>query len=507
MSPRYESASTVTADLRISAQVVVIGSGAGGAVAAKELAAAGLDVVLLEEGPWVGKSDYGHLSVIEATRRMYRDVGLSATQGDQPVLVPMGRGVGGTTLINLGTALRMEPPHFQKWLETGLESLSWDELQRLYARVAEHMPVAPVPEAMLGGNTRKLIEGARALGYQGHVLDRFAEGCEGRARCFAGCPTDGKKSSMHLNYVPRALEAGARLYTDCRVERIVVGRGGVTGVTAWMVARREARGHRVEVRAPHVVVACGAMLSPILLERSGISRNHPDRGRHLRVHPACRAIGLFEEVIDGHLGVPQAYHVPPTDSREIYLETVFLPPALMGPALHGSGPEHRELMRQYRHLALAGFRFIEKGSGRVRPGPGGLPRVDYPLAGPDLVTMREGLVASARLLFAAGARRVYVPVHGFEKLESAQDVERLARLDLRAGDLEVSGYHAHGTLRMGSDPRWSVVDEDGEHHEVKGLHVADASLFPASSRVNPQFTVMALATRVAEAIVRQIKQI
>lgn len=505
MTDRYHSSRTVTGDLRISAQVVVIGSGAGGAVAASELATAGVDVVVLEEGPWVESRDFGHLTTVEATRRLYRDLGLTASQGEQPVLIPMGRGVGGTTLINLGTALRMEPAHFQKWRETGLKDLTWEELQRLYARVAGTMPVAPVPDEHLGGNTRKLMEGARALGYEGHVLDRFVEGCQARARCFVGCPTDGKKSSVHLNHIPRALDAGARLYADCRVDRIETRGGRVTGVTAWMVGRGETRGHRVEVTAAHVVVACGALLSPILLENSGISCSHPDRGRHLRVHPACRAIGVFDEIIDGHLGVPQAYHVPPTDPREVYLETVFLPPALMAPALHGFGPDHRALMKRYRHLALAGFRFIEKGEGRVRPGPGGMPKIEYPLRGIDLTTMRHGLVESVRLLFAAGARTAYVPVHGFEKLEGEADVKRLASIDLKAGDLEVSGYHAHGTLRMGSDPRYSVVGEDGAHHEVAGLHVADASLFPASSRVNPQFTVMALATRVAEAITRRVK--
>jgi choline dehydrogenase-like flavoprotein len=501
IGPGHTDGATVDRDLELTAQVVVVGTGAGGAVVARELAEAGIDVLSLEEGPFLTVSDWRDLGPIDATRLLYRDQGLTASQGEPPVLMPMGRCVGGTTVINLGTALRMKPEHFELWRQSGVRDLTWEELAHDYDRVEELMPSAPVPESLIGPNTRILRDGAHALGLAGEVLARNAPGCCGSGRCFLGCPTDGKKA-LHLNYVPGALERGARLLTRCRVDRILCRGGRAAGVEAWVLGPNERRRRRITVRADRVVVACGALLSPVLLHASGIGRGHPASGRNLGVHPACRAVGLYEEPIHADRGVPQAYHVPVAapGGAEMYLETAFLPPALMAPALPGFGPLHNELVRRYDHLALAGFRIIETERGEVRRSFFGLPVIHYRLSARDLATVMHGLALSARILFATGARRVFVPVRGLEVLERPDDVARLADPRIGACDLELSGYHAHGTLRMGSDPARAVVAEDGAHHEAPGLHVADASLFPASSRMNPQLTVMALATRVARAV-------
>src|SRR5581483_11010115 len=149
--------------------------------------------------------------------------------------------------------------------------------------------------------------------------------------------------------------------------------------------------HRLTVRAPRVVVACGALLSPILLHASGLGKTHPASGANLGVHPACRAIGLYDAPVRGHAGVPQAYHAPVSSPGEMYVETAFLPPALMGPALPGFGPEHAQLMQQYEHFALAGFRVIETQRGSVKSAYAGMPVIHYELGARDLETVRAGL--------------------------------------------------------------------------------------------------------------------
>lgn len=496
---RHTDGATIDRDQDLTAQVVVIGTGAGGAAAARELAEAGVDTLLIEEGPYLTAPDYGRLGTIDATRLLYRDQGLTASRGAPPVLMPMGRCVGGTTVINLGTVLRMHAEHFERWRRAGIARLKWNDMEEAYARVEELMPVLATSDEGLGPNTRKLIEGLKRQGIEGEVLTRNAPECRGAGRCFLGCPTDAKRA-VHLDWVPRALDRGARLISRCRVERVLFERGRAAGVEASVLGPHETRRHRVTVRAGHVVVAAGALLSPVLLHASGLGKRHPASGRNLGVHPACRAIGLYDEPVNGHRGVPQAYHAPYAKPAEMYLETAFLPPALMAPALPGFGSLHHELMRRYDHLALAGFRIIETQRGQVRSSFAGLPVIEYELGAHDLETVRAGLKLSARMLFDTGAKRVFVPVHGMEALEKPDDVARLDDSRLVPADLELSGYHAHGTLRMGTDPKTAVVAEDGAYHGVPGLWVADASLFPASSRVNPQHTVMALATRVGRAV-------
>jgi len=500
--PQHTDASRLSADTELTAEVVVIGTGAGGAAVARELAEAGRDVLLLEEGPWVTAADYGKLGTLDATRLLYRDAGLTASRGAPPVLLPMGRAVGGTTVINLGTVLRMQPEHFARWQEAGIARLTYAELSAAYDRVEELMPSRPVADAVIGPNTRMLMDGLAKLAIPGEVLTRNAPDCRGAGRCFLGCPTDAKRG-VHLDWIPRALGRGARLVTGVRAERVLVESGRAAGVEGSVLGPNETRRHRFTVRAGRVVVACGALLSPVLLHASGLGKRHPASGANLGVHPACRAIGLYDAPVRGQAGVPQAYHAPVSSPGEMYVETAFLPPALMGPALPGFGPEHQKLMQRYDHFALAGFRIIETERGSVKRAIGGMPAIDYALCARDLATVRAGLKLSARLLFETGAQRVFIPVHGLDTLESPNDISKIDDPRIEASDLELSGYHVHGTLRMGPDPRTSVVAENGAYHGVPGLYVADASLFPTSSRVNPQHTVMALATLIARGMVNE----
>jgi len=453
---------------------------------------------MVEEGGTFRRSDFSHLDWLDATRLLYRDMGLSATLGAPPVLVPMGRGVGGTTLINLGTALRMDASMFEYWIRSGVGSLSYSDLVAVYDQVEELMPLEPIPEDLIGENSRILTRAIQDRGYPVEWLTRYAHGCQASGRCYAGCPVDAKKS-IHLTYVPEALAAGARLVTRCRIDRITSRSNEVDGVSGWFIGLDGSRKARVTIRAPRVVVACGALLSPGLLMASGMKSKAT--GTNLGFHPACRAIGLMETPINGDRAVPQSFHARVPGDREIYLETAFLPPGLMAAALPGFGAVHHDRMRQYSNLAVMGFRIIETRRGRVESSLVGWPRSYYDLCEHDLESIRKGLELSAHILFDAGAREVYIPLAGQEVVKSRDQLSTALASPIEASRLELSGYHLQGTLRMGMNPETSVVNERGRHHSIPGLWVADTSLFPVSSRVNPQHTVMALATLVAQDVV------
>jgi len=476
----------------VEADALVVGTGAGGAVAGRELAEAGLDVAFLEEGDFHAARDYGHASPLEAIQLLYRKGGLTFTTGNASIVLPAGRCVGGTTVINSGTALRAMPGAVDRWRdEFGLRELAAN-LEAAYARVEETLHVAPVAPEVFGRNGDLFRKGAERTGHRGSVLTRAARDCRGSGRCCMGCPNDAKQAT-HLSYVPRALRAGARLYVRCRVRRILVEGGRAAGAVA------EAGGREVVFRAPIVVVAAGAVFTPLLL--AGVPRSGSGLGRHLRIHPASRVVGLFDEEVRGWEGVPQGYHLEDTLEEGISIEGIFVPPTLMSPSLPDFGPA---IMGRYNQLGMIGYRVLEETEGRVLPRvlgrPSSWPVVWYWLRRSDVTRLRRAASISAEILFAAGARRVFTAVHGFEVLDSMKDVARLSEAPISTGDLELSAYHAQGTARMADRPDLGVADPWGQVWGVRGLYVADASALPATPGTNPQVSIMAFATHVASGI-------
>ena len=271
----------------IESDVIVVGTGAGGAVVARELAAGGMKVVMLEEGSYFSARDYGRRTVVESIRMLYRKAGFTPTFGNVPVVVVTGRCVGGTTVINSGTSLRPAASAVDRWRsEFGLRDLT-DHLDVYARRVEGFLGIKPVP--VLNRENELVQEGARKLGWHGEVLTRNEKSCQGAGRCYAGCPNDAKQA-MNVSYVPDALRRGAMLYTEARVTRILSEAGRVRGVMT----------SRATFRAPTVVVAGGALFTPQLLRKPG---------RHLIVHPGVRVVGIFDEEVWHWKVVPQAYHV------------------------------------------------------------------------------------------------------------------------------------------------------------------------------------------------------
>jgi choline dehydrogenase-like flavoprotein len=485
-------------DIADEADVCIVGSGAGGAVVAAELAEAGLSVIVLEEGWPVSREEF-NAPAMDRAAKFYRDNGLTTTLGTPPISLPMGKVVGGTTVVNSGTCFRTPERVLAAWQKSsGLLDLNPDQMAPLFERVERALNVTPASDEILGRNGEILRRGAESLGVSHRSVARPVRGCHGSGECAFGCPLDAKQA-MHLSYLPRAVAAGARIYAGTRAEQIVTMNGRAAGVRAGLLDAQGIRRHTLTLRARFVVLAAGAIYTPLLLMKSGLGQH--EIGRNLRIHPGCGVTALFDEEIFGWKGVMQSYAVDARLDDGYLLLATFPPPGVgySAGAVPGVGAALKVRITDYKRMAALGTVVSDTGTGRVRGLRGGA-LITYSLNEIDRRRVLESIALAARLYFAAGAREVYPGLPGLPVLRSASEINHVTAGRWRASDLKLSAYHPMGTCRMGADPRASVTDGLGRVHVVTGLYVADASLMPASTAVNPQITIMALATRVARGI-------
>lgn len=477
----------------LDADAVVVGSGAGGAFAARELARAGRDVVVVEEGERWTVDRVRATGPVERFAGLYRDGGATVALGVPPVALPIGRAVGGTTVVNSGTCYRPPADVVTAW--HGDHGLALAEPEALAARLDEveaTVGVAPAPDAVLGQNARLALAGAAALGWDARPLRRNAPGCAGSCQCALGCPRNAK-AGVHLTALPQACAAGARIVARLRVDRVAHRDGRATGVEG-----RDAAGRRVVVRAPLVVVAAGAAETPTLLRRSGLGR-HPRLGRGLSIHPALGVAGTFAEPVHAWRGVLQSVGVEEHHAREgILIEATATPPGMGSMILPGVGGPLLERIARGAHVATLGAMVDDAPSGRVVGAR--RPRIVYPLAREDGRRLVRAAGLMAEVLLAAGADEVELgggapPVRGAAELPGA-----LARIDVRR--LHLAAFHPTGTAAAGADPARHPVDPAGRLRGASGVVVADASILPRCPGVNPQLSIMALAAEAAAAVRR-----
>ena len=492
VEPRIEDGARIAGERSVDCDVCVIGTGAGGAPVAKELAEAGMSVVMLEEGRLFTTDDFS-ARPREMSTVLYRDAGQTVTIGNVPIVLPLGRGVGGTTMINSGTCFRTPEPVLEMWGERfGLEELNAEELDPYFRRVERELNVVQVPEDRAGTNALVVKRGADALGWSGDFIWRNARGCVGSGVCAFGCPTSAKQQTG-LSYVPRAWAAGATTWTECRAERIEHEGGRASAVVA-----RASGGGRVRVRCRHVVVACGAIHTPLFLARQGLGRRSGELGRNLAIHPATGVRALFDEEIDMAKGVPQSFFIDEFADEGLMFEGAAGPPDYAAMSLPFSGERHRELMLRYLNVSQFGVMVSDLSRGFVRERAGRV-EIRYDLNREDTATFKRGVELLCELYVAAGARVIYPPVSGLAELTGG-DLGPLRRHEFRPQDLVLMAFHPLGTARADARPDHGVVDADLRVHEMENVWVADASVVPSSLGVNPQITIMALATRLAYAV-------
>jgi choline dehydrogenase-like flavoprotein len=474
--------------------VVVVGSGAGGAVAAATLAEAGLDVIVLEAGDSYTRDSYPS-DPLEAISSLYRDGGLTIAEGRPPIPVPVAKTVGGTTVINSGTCFRAPQPVLEDWRDR--YGIAWaDRLDPDFAEAEEFLHVTPLDPERMGRNGQLAMEGAAAIGASGGPISRNAGNCVQCSSCPFGCRIDAKRG-MHVSYVPRAVAAGARLRTGVEVRRVMVENGRATGVHAVVTAPGEQNGNRrpYTVRARvATIVAGGAFGTPELLLRSGLGGDQV--GRNLHIHPACWVGARYEEEVRGWDGVMQSYYVDEWEHENVLLEATFTPLPFGGAWLQGSGREHQNAILNFSHISSIGVQLTDETSGRVGIARDGSLRASYKLSDLDAQRVVFGIARAAEIHFAAGATEVYPNIGRAPVLRPGQLAEFEATR-FKPSELRLEAFHPQGTTRIAADPAEGVCASDGSVHGVRNLHVADASLFPTAVGVNPMMTIVAFAKRIA----------
>lgn len=489
----------IKADEQVQADVCVVGSGAGGGPVAAVLAAAGARVVVIEEGPYLPPSERsGDLRAMMA--RAYRDGGQTLTVGNPPLLMPVGRAVGGTTLVNSGTCLRAGNDIFAGWQrDLGLGALAPGALDDDYAAVEDAVGLMRVTPGLAGENARVIKAAADRLGWSSLYLTRNARGCVGNGLCVFGCPA-GAKQDTAVAFLAGAHAHGACTYSNTRVERVVFDGRRARGVCA-----RTRGGGALRVTAGTTVLCAGTLHTPLLLAAAGVRNRW--LGENLSVHPATAAWGVLGDEVGMDAGVPQSLAIDEWAAAGLMLEGVAGPPAYLALTVPFSGPEHRELMLGYRNVAQFGLMIRDRSRGRVLTGRiarrTGSPLIRYDVGPRDAALLGFGIERLAELLFAAGARRVLLPVAGLPELRDGDTGPLRAVLPLTAARIRAMAFHPLGTARMAASAADGVLDADGRVHGREGLYVADGSAVPGALGVNPQLTIMALAHRLGRHLTKE----
>jgi long-chain-alcohol oxidase len=497
----------VDRDVVLECDVCVVGSGAGGGVAAGVLAAAGLDVVVLEAGGRYEERDFDGAE-LAGLRRLYLDGGTAATD-DQGMVLLAGACLGGGTVVNYTTSLRTPDDVRAEWARAGVPAFERDEYDRSLDAVWERLGVN-LDHSKPSRRDEVFRRGLDALGWHVEAIPRNVLGCdEGRSCgcCPYGCPL-GAKQSTTKTWLADAHAAGARILVRTRAERIVLEAAVARGVKA-----RTADGHSVTVRSRAVVAAAGALRTPVLLRRSGFANPHV--GRNLLLHPVTGVVGYFDEEIRPWEGTMQAIYSDRDRDLDagygVKYETAAAHPSLPAALLPWRSSEaHAELMAGLSRLVGIGVIVRDRDGGEVRPGRGGRSRVRYRVSPYDARHVRAGVEGAARILEAAGARRI-VSAHasgvGFEPGRDGDLSRFVAEADACGygpGRCGYVSFHQMGSARMGGSARDSVCDPEGRAWEARNVVVCDGSTFPTASGVNPMISIAAIAHMNASALAARL---
>jgi choline dehydrogenase-like flavoprotein len=515
--------SELRTDRHERADVLVVGSGAGGATVAMRLAEAGKRVLVLERGGYYT----GLLDPLDPTRpgrgeldqreddmlaRIDGGRGLTTTR-DGNVTLTYGNCVGGATVHYWADSYRTPSDRLARWeSEFGVEGHSEDELRPHFETVERDLHVHPAAEEYFNGCNRLFRRGAQVLGWHGEPVPQARRGCLKSGYCMQGCAYDAKQS-MLVTYVPRAVRAGALVFADCQAVQILAENGRAVGARAEVIDRATGRptGAVVEARAKVVVLAAGGYGSAPLLLRSGLANSSGQVGRNLHANPCSMVFGLFDEDVVMWRNIPAAYgclewRLPRRDAAGAYREGGYLlMPNQLGPAalaafLPGFGAEHRRRMEALPRLASTIAWIDDVETGRIELGQDGEPRFTLPVEGDNERMLRDSMKKGAQLLLAAGAKEVFLPDPLGTPVGSEEELAVIDRVPIGPGAMTFAAPHPAGACRMGRDPRTSVVSASGETHDVRGLYVADPSVLPTAVSVDPSETICAFSHALADGL-------
>ena len=506
--PKPITPTPVTSDEQWTADVVIVGSGAGGGVAAGVLAAAGLDVVVLEKGGYRNEADFTHIES-EAYRDMYLDKGLNGT-ADSGFSMLAGSTLGGGTVINYTTSFATPEQVRSQWdTEARFRGVfTGEDFERSSRAVHERLGVNT--DNNTPSRREELMDkGLRELGWHVESMPRNVAFCSLAAcgYCTMGCRTGSKRSTL-ATYLQDAYEAGARITVGADVDKVTTQNGTATGVTATV------NGHQLQIRARAVVLAAGSLNTPAILLRSKLGGKAV--GRNLRLHPVTAVWGRFPEPVAPWTGIMQAIYSDQFTDLDgqgfgVKFETAPVHPLL--PTLFlgwEDGAFFKRDILGLNYLSPVGIVLRDRGSGRVKMRRDGRPTWHYKLSKVDTDHMQEGVRRASETLLAAGAVEVLSstirPVRWTPSVGGSLDgfLSDIASVGYGNNQTNYLSFHQMGSARMGDRPENSVVDQENQVHGAPGLYVMDASTFPLSSGVNPMISIETIAHRGASALAAQL---
>jgi len=483
---------------------VVVGAGAGGSMAAREIARSGARVLLLDEGPDHPPESFSQRED-EMLPVLYQDRG-ARTTSDRAIMVLQGRGLGGSTIHNQNLCKRAPREILDAWSAAGLHGWSAADLDPLFAEVERDLHVTPIDAADINANNDVLRRGAERLGWRAGGLSHNRDGCRRSGFCELGCAYDGKNNARKI-VIPQAVDAGAVVRADTRVERVLVRDGRAVGVAA--IDSRT--GRAITIRARSVVLAGSAVGSAALAVSSELRDPYDRAGVGLHMHPAGVVAGVFDDAIVGWQGIPQSWECTEWldfrsgSGRNVWIVPGFAHPVGTAAMLPGIGPAWTGIMKMYPRVAVLIAMLHDESAGRVRV-RNGRPAIDYELNESDRAGLARGLRACAEILFAAGARWVVVPFTPPVHARRLRELPTFSGRDVAPHALAMTAVHPMSTMRAGRDPRTSVCDPRGAHHHVRGLYVADGGLFPTSLGGPPQISIYTAGLKVGRHVAEDLRR-
>lgn len=490
--------------IQLKADVVIVGSGAGGAIAAYELASRGKKVVVLEAGPYVPSEKFTEMMAI-SMGTLYQDHGGQANaNGDITVL--QGACVGGSTVVNAALCFRTPDYYLKLWAkEFGLTNLTSKVMKPYFEKIEKNLQIRPNKKQETSVGAELINKGLKKLGLPPGIAKRNVKDCGLSGFCFAGCVSD-RKQSMLVTYLPWAVEKGATIHADTRVVKILADKGKASGVLAEVVDPASGKKKAdLRVDAPIVVLAAGPVQTPVLLLKSGLCNSSGQVGKNFACHPTMSLTAEFDEAVDDFHGATHSLYMDkytlPEEGGYLLLNAVQDPVEASFQVEPGTGKPYMAYMSRYRNTIRLITLIHDKNVGEVT-WKDGVKQINYSVDDEDFKAMKQGLKTNARVLFAAGARRVYIPTSQRLVIEDASRIDTVIDgLKNEAGRYRYTSFHPQGTCRMGADAKRTVVNPKGETHDVKNLYIADASLLPTSIGYNPSETVYALANYISDQII------
>jgi choline dehydrogenase-like flavoprotein len=497
----------ITAALKLKTHSVVIGSGAGGGVAAHQLAAAGVDTIVLEEGGYFQAKDFNQREE-DMMPALYRAGGRQTTT-DGMIYVWQGSAFGGSTLINTADATPIEPEVLHHWQQHfGLAHLTEESLAASYQRVYQDLNVHRLEDNILNRNNNVLVETAKRLGYKAGVFDSNRKGCVGSGYCFSGCAYNAKQGT-NLTYLPRASERGAQIYTDMRVDRIERLSSGKYRIHA-SVIERGSRAYRlpVEIDAVRIVLAAGTVHTPAILKRSGFDKGLPQLGRNISLQPQLGMSAHFDasDPMISWRGAPQSCYVSEFDDNRashglggFRMEGIGGLPGIFAGFGNTIGKEHKRLMRDYPHTQFSALLVPDQPTGTMdwEWGPDGKvkPKIEYTPTAEWVQRFRNGLKTATEFMFQAGAKRVSFNSTAYPAITHPDQLAKIDQFPVAPGMVALTSAHVQGSCRIGLNADVGVVDQNLKLHNLDNIYVVDGSVMPTTASTHTMIPIMVMADR------------